>query len=407
MDIVYLKRDEDRRVKRGHPWVYSNEIDVDRSPLKGATPGALVRVADARGQVIGVADLSPGSLVAARMLTRGADLDADFVADRLARALAFRARVFDTPHYRWVYGEGDGLPGLVIDRYGDAVVIQTSTWGMERRLDAIVAAVDRLVAPRTLVVKNDATGRIPEGLPSYVEVRRGEAVAEVEEHGARFLVDLAGGQKTGWFFDQRDNRNRFAMLYRDARVLDLYSYVGAWSVLAARHGARRVLAVDASEAAVDALRANVTRNGVAAVVEATRGDVKDVLDRGSEPFDVVVLDPPALIRRRKDLKAGRALYRHLNARAIAATAPGGLLVSCSCSSALDAETHLADLRAAARHVHRDIAIVGRGGLPADHPVHPWLPETDYLKCVFVRVSAGSLGSDPRGLTPFPAESEPA
>jgi 23S rRNA (cytosine1962-C5)-methyltransferase len=113
--------------------------------------------------------------------------------------------------------------------------------------------------------------------------------------------------------------------------------------------------------------------------------VKDVLDLGSESFDVVVLDPPALIRRRKDLKAGRALYRHLNARAIAATAPGGLLVSCSCSSALDAETHLADLRAAARHVHRDVAIVGRGGLPADHPVHPWLPETDYLKCVFVRV----------------------
>jgi 23S rRNA (cytosine1962-C5)-methyltransferase len=389
MDPIYLKRDEDRRVRRGHPWVYSNEVDVERSPLKGATPGARVRVCDARGHVVGIADLSPASLVAARMLTRAPALEDGFLESRLTRALAFRERVFDAPHYRWVYGEGDGLPGLVIDRYGDAVVIQTSTWGMEGRLDEIVAAVDALVSPRTVIVKNDAAGRSPEGLPAYVNVRRGDPAAEVLEHGARFAVDLATGQKTGWFFDQRDNRGRFAPLYRGARVLDLYSYVGAWSVLAARRGARRVVAVDASQAAIDAVGENAARNGVAGIVEAVRSDAKDVLDRGTDAFDVVVLDPPALIRRRKDLKAGRALYRHLNAGAIAATAPSGLLVSCSCSSALDAETHLADLRAAARHTRRDIAIVGRGGLPPDHPVHPWLPETDYLKCVFVRVG-GSL-----------------
>lgn len=397
MDTIYLKRDEDRRVKRGHPWIYSNEIDVERSPRKGAMPGALVRIADARGQAIGIADLSPASLVAARVLVRGETLGANFLEERLAHALAFRERAFATPHYRWVYGEGDGLPGLVVDRYADAVVVQTSTWGMEQRLDAIVAAVDRLVAPRTLVVKNDAGGRVPEGLPSYVDVRRGEPLATVVEQDATFTVDLAAGQKTGWFFDQRDNRGRFAALYRGARVLDLYSYVGAWAVLAARRGARHVLAIDSSESAVAALGANAERNGVAARIEARRADVRQFLDAPAESqdgaFDVVVLDPPALVRRRKDLKAGRALYRHLNAAALARTAPGGLLVSCSCSAVLDAESHLADVRAAARHVHREIAVVGRGSLPPDHPVHPWLPETDYLKCVFLRV-----GPDPKGPT---------
>jgi 23S rRNA (cytosine1962-C5)-methyltransferase len=385
VDLIQLKRDEDRRVKRGHPWIYSNEIDVGRTPLKGAEPGALVRVVDARGASVGIAHLSPASLVAARMLTRADALDADFLAQRIVRALAFRERCFDRPYYRWVYGEGDALPGLVIDRYADAVVIQTSTWGMERRIDAVVAAIDRAIGPRTLVVKNDAGSRVPEGLPSYVDVRRGAPGAVVEEGGAAFAIDLAAGQKTGWFYDQRENRRRFAPLYAGADVLDLYAYVGAWSVHAASRGARRVVAIDASERAVVATRENAERNGHGGVVEAVEADVATWLERTTDRFDVVILDPPALIRRRRDLKAGRALYRHLNAAALAATKPGGLLVSCSCSSALDVESHLMDLRAAARQVHRDVVLVGRGGMPPDHPIHPWLPETDYLKCVFLRV----------------------
>jgi len=385
MDQIYLKRDEDRRIKRGHPWVYSNEIDVARSPLKGAEAGAVVRVCDARGQPIGCADLSPGSLIAARMLTRTAELPDDFLRARLEHALAFRERCYDRPYYRWVYGEGDGLPGLVVDRYGDACVIQTGTWGMERRLEAVIATIDQLLSPRTIVIKNDASGRVPEGLPAHVEVRRGDAVGEVEEHGARFATDLAAGQKTGWFLDQRENRGRFAALYRGARVLDLYSYVGAWAVLAALRGAVDVVAVDSSAAAVAAIGTNARRNGVADRVTAIDAEAARYLEASSETYDVVVLDPPALIRRRKDLKAGRALYRHLNGLAMARTGPGGLLVSCSCSSALDAETHLSDLRAAARHVHRDVSIVGRGSMPADHPIHPWLTDGEYLKCVFLRI----------------------
>jgi len=330
--------------------------------------------------------LSPASVIAARLLTRADALADDWLEDRLARALAFRARTFATPHYRLAYGEGDGLPGLVVDRYGDAVVVQTSTWGMERLLEAIVAALDRLLAPAAVVVKNDAQGRQAEGLPAYVETRRGSSHATVLERGAEFAVDLAAGQKTGWFFDQRDNRARFDAFYRGARVLDLYSYVGAWSVLAARRGAPRVVAVDSSAAAVAAVRANAERNGVAGAIEALDSDAMRYLEHDAGEHDVVIVDPPALVRRRKDLRAGRALYRRLNGLAMARVARGGLLVTCSCSSALDAETHLADLRAAARHAHREIAVVGRGGLPADHPIHPWLPESDYLKCVFVRVA---------------------
>jgi len=387
MEPIYLKRDDDRRAKRGHPWIFSNEIDVERSPLKGAEAGALVRICDARGAHVGWAHSSPASLVAARLLTRAERLPEDWLEARIARALAFRERCFATPHYRLAYGEGDGLPGLVVDRYGDAVVVQTSTWGMERALPAVLAAVDRLLAPQSVVVKNDAHGRQAEGLPAYVDVRRGSSEASVVEHGARFSVELAAGQKTGWFFDQRDNRGRFDTLYRDARVLDLYCYVGAWSILAAKRGASRVVAVDSSESAVNAVRANAALNSVERAVEAHKGDALQYLEHaGSEgPFDIVIVDPPALVRRRKDLKAGRALYRRLNGLAIARVAPGGLLVTCSCSAALDADTHLADLRAAARHAHRDIALVGRGGLPADHPVHPWLPESAYLKCVFARV----------------------
>jgi 23S rRNA (cytosine1962-C5)-methyltransferase len=219
----------------------------------------------------------------------------------------------------------------------------------------------------------------------YVETRRGSSHATVLERGAEFAVDLAAGQKTGWFFDQRDNRARFDAFYHRARVLDLYSYVGAWSVLAARRGAACVVAVDSSAAAVAAVRANAEQNGVGGAIEALDSDAMRYLEHDAGEHDVVIVDPPALVRRRKDLKAGRALYRRLNGLAMARVARGGLLVTCSCSSALDAETHLADLRAAARHAHREIAVVGRGGLPADHPIHPWLPESDYLKCVFLRV----------------------
>ncbi len=389
METLYLKRDEDRRVKRGHPWIYSNELDVARSPIKTLTPGATVSVCDARGQPIGVGHVSPASLIAVRMLDRQrdqrtVDLD-DIIGERIRRALAHRDRLYPEPFYRLVYGEGDGLPGLVVDRFGDACVVQTSTWGMERSLSAVLAHLDEVLAPATLIVKNDAGGRVAEGLPSGVEVIRGASSATVLESGGEFRVDLAGGQKTGWFYDQRDNRVRLRPGYAGARVLDLHSYVGGWGVVAAQAGADKVICVDASPAAVEAIEVNARHNGVADRIEAVRGDAVAVLESGRDQFDIVVLDPPALVKRRKDLKAGRGLYRHLNGAALARVAPGGVLISSSCSSQIDADTLFADVRAAARHARRDIALIGRGGMPFDHPIHPLLPEMEYLKCLFLRV----------------------
>jgi 23S rRNA (cytosine1962-C5)-methyltransferase len=379
-----LKAQHQRRVKRGHPWVYSNEIDVAATPLKGIVAGGLVCVVDADGVPIGCGHASPSALVAVRLLCRTATPPPELIRARLARALEWRERVFDAPFYRWVFGDGDGLPGLVIDRHGDACVLQTSSAGMERALDEIVAALDALVQPNSIVLKNDHAGRGAEGLPQYVKLLRGAAIATVVENGAEYRVNLAEGQKTGWFYDQRDNRARFSALYRDAAVLDLYSYVGAWGIHAARCGARRVVCVDSSQPAVTAVAANAGLNGVAERVVAVHADVDDYLRGGDERFEVVIVDPPALIRRRKDLRGGVALYRHLNRAALARLAPGGLLVSCSCSAPLDAEMLLGIVRAAARGARRELVLVGRGTLPADHPVHPLLPDSEYLKCLYLR-----------------------
>jgi 23S rRNA (cytosine1962-C5)-methyltransferase len=384
MESLKLKSGQDRRIKRGHPWVYSNEVDVAATPLKGVTPGAIVRVVDAGGGLIGHGHVSPASLIAVRLLSRSETLEPDLIAARLARALRWRQRVYSQPFYRWVFGDGDGLPGLVVDRYGDSVVVQTSTWGMEAALDEIVGGIEGLIAPQSIIVKNTSSARTPEGLPAYVQLRRGEAAAVVLEHDAEFEVNLVEGQKTGWFYDQRDNRMRFAGVCQDARVLDLYCYAGAWGIQAARRGARRVVCIDSSTAAVSATTANAARNGVAAQISAVRADVADYLNEANETFDVVVVDPPALVRRRKDLKGGSSLYRHLNRAALQRLAPGGLFVTCSCSAQLEVETFQGVVRAAARAARRELVLVGRGSMPPDHPVHPLLTDTEYLKCLFLR-----------------------
>jgi 23S rRNA (cytosine1962-C5)-methyltransferase len=386
MDALILKTGHDRRVRRGHPWVYSNEIDVAATPLKALQPGATVRVLDSERGLIGHGHVSPASLIAVRIVSRDETLPDDVLRPRLERALRWRERNFAQPHYRWAYGEGDELPGLVVDRYGDACVVQTSTWGMEAALDRIVEAIDALVSPATLVVKNTNSARGVEGLPTYVDVRRGAANVTVREADATFAIDLEHGQKTGWFFDQADNRARFSPLYRDARVLDLYSYVGAWGVRAALRGSSRVVCVDSSQSAVDATHANARANGVEQRLTAVRADVADFLAGDTQTYDIVIVDPPALVRRRKDLKSASALYRHVNRAAIGRLAPGGLLVSCSCSALLDADTHLGIVRAAGRQARRDLIVVGRGHMPSDHPIHPLIPESEYLKCVFLRAS---------------------
>lgn len=395
-----LRRGEDRRLRAGHLWVFSNEIDTKATPLSGFEPGDQVRVVSDRGQPLGVAYLNPATLIAARILARDADtrLGQAWIASRLRQALTLRESFSRSPHYRWVFGESDGLPGLVLDRLGDLVVGQIATLGMERLRAEIEGAIRDVLSPTTMLWKNDSGARALEGLPEIVETAWGTIPEEamVLEHlpdgrTLTFAVAVASGQKTGWFFDQSFNRSLLPRFLRPgARVLDVCSYAGGWAATAGACGAREVACVDSSANALKFAQRNVSANcGLTAVLH--RGDAFDVLSalaEAGERYDAVVIDPPAFIKRRKEIPQGQAAYRKLNQLALRVLEPGGLLVTCSCSHHLSAEDLLAAVQGAARHVDRFVQVLHEGGQSPDHPRHPAIPETRYLKTFFCRVSRG-------------------
>ncbi len=386
-----LKKNEERRLRAGHLWVYSNEVDTRATPLKAFEPGEPVLIQAHNGKPLGSGYVNPNSLICARLVSRDPRyrLDRSLLVHRFQVALSLRERLFDTPFYRLVYGEADGLPGLVVDRYDDLFVVQCNTAGMERVRDDILEALHRVFRPRGVLLRNDSGVRALEGLDRYVATV-GEVPEEtgVVEQGARFGIALQQGQKTGWFFDQRMNRTRLCDYVAGRRVLDLFSYVGAWGVRAALAGAAQVLCVDASAQALARVRDNAARNGVGERVATEPGDAFEALSalraRG-ERFDVVVLDPPAFIKRRKDTKAGEQAYHRLNQLGMQVLAKDGLLVSASCSQHL-AEDHLQRiLLQTSRHLDRQLQVLERGQQGPDHPVHPAIPETRYLKALFCRV----------------------
>ncbi|WP_119632985.1 class I SAM-dependent rRNA methyltransferase [Methylocaldum marinum] len=389
---IRLKKNEERRLRGGHSWIFSNEVDVSATPLKPFGAGELAIVESWRGQALGVAYVNPASLICARLLTRDlhAGIDRIFFERRLRRALQLRERLYSRPYYRLVYGESDGLPGAVVDRFGDVFVVQTNTAGMETLQGHLIAALETLISPRSIVLKNTSSLRALEGLETYTSVVRGalESPVEIEENGARFLVDPVGGQKTGWFFDHRESRAVLAKLSNGIRVLDLFSYTGAWGVQAALGGAASVDCVDGSEAALRLAEENGGLNGVADKMRFVKDDVFEFLKRAREErqrYDVVVVDPPALIKRKKDVGQGVEAYRRLNQGAIQVLAPGGILVSASCSFHLQRESLHDLLRATGRSMDRHLVFFRRGGQAPDHPVHPAIPETDYLKTFFCHI----------------------
>jgi len=385
-----LKPREGRRLSAGHLWVFSNEVDTERTPLSGFAPGAPCRVIGDRDHFLGYAYVNPHALICARILGRDARYPPgkSLLVHRLQVALALRDRLYPRPFYRLVHGESDGLPGLVLDRYGDVVVGQAGTAGMESLKAGIVAAVEQVIAPRAMVWKNDSGARELEGLPSYVEAALGEVPGhvEVEENGVRFRVPMGAGQKTGWFYDQAANRAAFLKYVAGKRVLDVFSYLGAWGLSAVRAGAAEVVCVDSSAPALELLQASADANGLA--VATRRGDAFDVLAalrEAGERFDVVVVDPPAFIKRRRDIPKGQAAYRKLNQLAMQLLPRDGILVSCSCSHHLAQDDLIGAIQQAARHVGRFVQIVEVGGHSPDHPIHPAIPETRYLKALTCRV----------------------
>jgi 23S rRNA (cytosine1962-C5)-methyltransferase len=396
LPALRLKRNEDRRLNAGHLWIFSNEVDTQQTALNKFKPGDWVRVLAHNDKALGLAYVNPQSLICARLLATWSIPDTAWLAARIRIALKLRESLYAQPYYRLIYGESDGLPGLIVDRYGATCVVQIGTAGMERLKDQIQRALIDTVGCEALLFKNDSATRALEGLPSYVETALGNIgdLVSVEEDGLRFQVPLASGQKTGWFFDQAANRRALPYyMARGARVLDVFSYVGAWGVRALHAGAREVLCVDSSAAALELAASNAAGNGAGGgkgKLHTLKGDAFDVLEElaaKGERFDVVVIDPPAFAKRKKDLPKALAAYKRLNQLAMQLLADG-ILVSCSCSFHVTAEDLQDAIAKAARSVQKHVQILSVGGQAADHPVHPAIPETRYLKAYFCRVSDG-------------------
>ncbi|MAB23595.1 class I SAM-dependent rRNA methyltransferase [Pseudomonas neustonica] len=388
-----LKHNSERRIRGGHLWVFSNEVDTAQTPLTELQLGQEVQLETSTGKPLGLACVSPNNLICARLHSRDTShlLDKSLLVHRFKIALSLRERLFGKPFYRLVYGESDLLPGLVIDRFGDYFVVQIGTPGMERVRDDIVAALVQVFKPQAVLFKNDSGARKLEGLPSYVEDAFGtmpELVA-LEENGVAFQAPVRDGQKTGWFYDHRNNRARLAPYVEGKRVLDLYSYIGGWGVQAAAFGATEVMCVDSSAPALDRVEANAELNGVAEKMVVVEGDVMTALKElknAGERFDVVIADPPAFIKKRKDIRNGEAAYRRLNEQAMRLLNKDGILVSASCSMHLEEDKLKEALLGASRHLDRNLVITERGYQGADHPVHPAIPETAYIKALFCRVT---------------------
>ncbi|HEY6621202.1 MAG TPA: class I SAM-dependent rRNA methyltransferase [Steroidobacteraceae bacterium] len=390
LPVLRLKRNEDRRLHAGHLWIFSNEVDTSQTPLPKFKAGELVRVLAHNDRALGLAYVNPQSLIAARMLETWKVPDTDWLAVRIRAAMTLRDRLYPQPYYRLVYGESDGVPGLVVDRYGSSCVVQIGTAGMEALKPQILEALSRVVRCEAVLFKNDSAAREMEGLPSYVEAVKGsfEKPALVIEDGLEFHASLVEGQKTGWFFDHAANRRALSRYVpQGGRVLDVFSYVGAWGVRAAHLGAREVTCVDSSAAALELAAANAQRNRVA--LRTRKGDAFDVLEefaRQGARFDVVIIDPPAFAKRKKDLPKALAAYKRLNQLAVEVTADEGILVSCSCSFHVSAEELQDAIAKAARSADKHVQILEMGSQAPDHPVHPAIPETRYLKAYFCRIN---------------------
>jgi 23S rRNA (cytosine1962-C5)-methyltransferase len=381
---ICLKAREGRRARAGGPWIYSNEIVMDAG-AKSLAPGSVVTIKGDDGRTFGTFYFNGKSLIAARLLDHAADIaiDADFLTARIARALALRQRLFAQPYYRLVNSEGDGLPGLTIDRFGDVLVLQVTTAGMERLLDTLVSVVDRLLSPGSIILRNDSPARLLEGLETSVRSAKGEAGrVVVEENGVRYFADLAGGQKTGWYFDQRDNRAFVAGLAKGASVLDAYSYVGGFALAAAKAGAREATGLDSSASAIALADESAAANRLPA--KFVRGDVFEELERlaqAGEKFDIVVADPPPFVKAKKDLEPGAKAYRKLARLAARVTAPNGFLLLASCSHNISSERFSLECAGGIARAERTASLIRQAGAGLDHPIHPMLPESAYLKAL--------------------------
>jgi len=390
---LFLRKNEDKRLRQGHLWVFSNEVDTKLSPLNQFTAGDMVSVTASDGKILGSAYINPNTLICARLLSRkpSAKLGEKIFTARISKALALRERFYDKPYYRLVFSESDGLPGLVIDRFGDVLSVQITTAGVERQKEPLVAVLVELLQPRAILLKNDNPQRELEGLSTETELAYGELPEQliIEENNAQFKIDIVDGQKTGWFYDHRSSRADLAKIASGSTVLDLFSYAGGWGIPAAMNGAEHVTCVDASANAIALAEQNAQLNQVEDKMDFVQSDVFEYLKKARlehQRFDIIVLDPPALIKRKKDFKAGYEAYRRLNHLALQVLAKDGILISASCSFHLSKANLHEILRSSAKHIDRNITVLATAGQAPDHPIHLSIPETGYLKTYVCAVS---------------------
>lgn len=387
---VFLKPGRDKRVSGGYPWAYSNEIRMD-SGAKSLAPGCIATLHRVDGKPLGTGTFNPHALIAFRIFAPHGAIDRDFIAGRLRGALDLRGRLYDEPHYRLINGEADGLPGLVVDRFGDVAVIQARTAGAEALLGPVIEAIDEVIAPAAVVLRNDGAWRRAENLDTYVRVAKGEVPGPVPviEGNLRFLADAVAGQKTGWFFDQRPNRAFVGGLSRGGgSMLDVFCHSGGFALYAAAAGASEVLAIDRSGGALDLARRAAEENGLSGRCTFAEGDAFAEMERlGGEgaKFTVVACDPPAFVKSKSALKSGLKGYRKMARLAAKLVEPGGYLFLASCSRNVDRDSFATEAARGIAGAGRVARIIYAAGAGPDHPVHPRLPESAYLKALVLHL----------------------
>ncbi|NQW01097.1 MAG: class I SAM-dependent rRNA methyltransferase [Rhodospirillales bacterium] len=384
---IRLRKGADKRFKNGHSWVYSNEIDMDDA-AKALAPGTVVQLLRSDKKEMGVGTFNPHTLISYRGFSRtgSRDISSKFIKDRLTRALELRNALFSEPYYRLVHGDADGLPGLVIDRFDDTLVIQTATAGMDNMLERVISVLEQTINPATIIIANDGAFRNLESLETYSKIAKGQVDGpiRVRENGLTFFADPLDGQKTGWFYDQRPNRAFVAGLAKGRTVLDLYSYAGGFGVTAAAKSAESVLMIDRSERALALARQAAEANGVAEACQFSATEVFAALERFQEEkrrFGLVIADPPAFIKTKKDVGAGIKGYKKLARLSATAVEPQGFLLIASCSHNMHEDRFVEETSRGIGEAGRSPRLIYRAGAGPDHPVHPFMPETAYLKAL--------------------------
>ena len=389
MQKITLRKNQERRIKSGHPWVFSNEIDKLPDNL---TPGQTAQVYDSRGYIVGSGFYNPKSLIAVRLYSRGAlELDLELMVTKISAAARLRQSVYPgSSDYRLLYGESDGLPGLLVDRYGDQLVMEIMSLGMDIRRDLIVEALTEVLHPACIYERSDSYSRVLEGLRETESVLLGELKPElvIEENGLKFHVNIKHGQKTGWFYDQRDNRLALRQYVKGKRVLDCFCHTGGFALNAAAAGAKSVLGLDISDRAIEQAIKSAGLNNLSGLCQFESADVLHTLKErveSGEKYDVVILDPPAFAKNKKSIESALKGYKEINLRAMKLLSPGGILISCSCSYHVDDEQFKVMLVDAARDANRTLKLLEFRHQSKDHPVLLACRETQYLKCAIMVV----------------------